>query len=89
MGQRVVAVVQAEAGVAADSRLAEQLLGHCRDHLAGFKCPRELVFAAELPRLPSGKLLRRWVRDWLGPDPASPGPASPDRPRPDPASSRP
>jgi acyl-CoA synthetase (AMP-forming)/AMP-acid ligase II len=89
MGQRVVAVVQAEAGVAADSRLAEQLLGHCRDHLAGFKCPRELIFAAELPRLPSGKLLRRWVRDWLGPDPASPDPASPDPASPDPASSRP
>jgi acyl-CoA synthetase (AMP-forming)/AMP-acid ligase II len=66
MGQRVVAVVQAEPGVAADSGLAEQLLAHCRDHLAGFKCPRELVFVGELPRLPSGKLLRRWVRDWFG-----------------------
>ena len=65
MGQRVVAVVQAEPGVAAGSGLVEQLLGHCRGHLAGFKCPRELVFVGELPRLPSGKLLRRWVRDWL------------------------
>jgi long-chain acyl-CoA synthetase len=65
MGQRVVAVVQAETGLTADSRLAQRLLGHCRAHLAGFKCPRELVFADELPRLPSGKLLRRRVRDWL------------------------
>ena len=63
MGQRVVAVVQAEPG--ADFGLGEQLFAHCRAHLAGFKCPREIVFADELPRLPSGKLLRRWVRDWL------------------------
>ena len=63
MGQRVVAVVQAEPG--ADFDLGEQLLAHCRARLAGFKCPREIVFADELPRLPSGKLLRRWVRDWL------------------------
>src|ERR1700722_13884476 len=64
MGQRVVAVVQAEPG--ADFGLGEQLFAHCRARLAGFKCPREIVFADELPRLPSGKLLRRWVRDWLG-----------------------
>jgi acyl-CoA synthetase (AMP-forming)/AMP-acid ligase II len=63
MGQRVVAVVQAEPGT--DFDLGEQLFAYCRAHLAGFKCPREIVFADELPRLPSGKLLRRWVRDWL------------------------
>jgi len=74
MGQRVAAVVQAEPGVAAGPPLAEQLLGHCRAHLAGFKCPHEIVFAEELPRLPSGKLLRRWVRDWLAAGPAIPRP---------------
>jgi acyl-CoA synthetase (AMP-forming)/AMP-acid ligase II len=63
MGQRVVAVVQAEPGT--DFDLGEQLFAYCRARLAGFKCPREIVFADELPRLPSGKLLRRWVRDWL------------------------
>jgi long-chain acyl-CoA synthetase len=72
MGQRVVAVVQAEPGVATGPGLAEQLDAHCRAHLAGFKCPRELIFTGELPRLPSGKLLRRWVRDWLAAGPASP-----------------
>ena len=69
MGQRVVAVVQAELG--ADFDLAEQLLAHCQAHLAKFKCPREIVFTGELPRLPSGKLLRRWVRDWLARGPAA------------------
>jgi acyl-CoA synthetase (AMP-forming)/AMP-acid ligase II len=73
MGQRVVAVVQAEPGASAGSELTRQLLEYCRAHLAGFKCPRELVFADELPRLPSGKLLRRRVRDWLTADPAHPG----------------
>jgi acyl-CoA synthetase (AMP-forming)/AMP-acid ligase II len=70
MGQRVVAVVQAEPGAGPD--LAERLSAHCRAHLAGFKCPREVVFTEELPRLPSGKLLRRWVRDWLAGGPAAP-----------------
>jgi acyl-coenzyme A synthetase/AMP-(fatty) acid ligase len=65
MGQRVVAVVQAEPGVAAGPGMTEELLAHCRAHLAGFKCPRDLVLVAELPRLPSGKLLRRRVRDWF------------------------
>jgi acyl-CoA synthetase (AMP-forming)/AMP-acid ligase II len=65
MGQRVVAVVQAEPGVAAGPGMTEELLAHCRAHLAGFKCPRDLVLIAELPRLPSGKLLRRRVRDWF------------------------
>jgi acyl-CoA synthetase (AMP-forming)/AMP-acid ligase II len=69
MGQRVVAVVQAEPG--ADFDLSERLFAHCRAHLAGFKCPREIVFTSELPRLPSGKLLRRWVRDWLASGPAA------------------
>jgi long-chain acyl-CoA synthetase len=69
MGQRVVAVVQAELG--ADFDLAEQLFAHCQAHLAKFKCPREIVFTGELPRLPSGKLLRRWVRDWLARGPAA------------------
>jgi acyl-CoA synthetase (AMP-forming)/AMP-acid ligase II len=68
MGQRVVAVVQAEPG--ADFDLTERLFAHCRAHLAGFKCPRE-VLTGELPRLPSGKLLRRWVRDWLANGPAA------------------
>ena len=58
MGQRVATVVQAETGTTADSRLAQQLLGHCRANLAGFKCPRDPRFHRRAPRLPSGQLLR-------------------------------
>jgi acyl-CoA synthetase (AMP-forming)/AMP-acid ligase II len=33
-------------------------VAHCRTSLAGFKCPRAVEFVTELPRLPTGKLLR-------------------------------
>lgn len=41
----------------------EQLLDHCRDRLAGFKCPKAMVVLAELPRNPSGKVLKRTLRE--------------------------
>jgi acyl-CoA synthetase (AMP-forming)/AMP-acid ligase II len=34
-------------------------MAHCRDHLALYKTPRSLEFVTELPRTPTGKLLRR------------------------------
>jgi acyl-coenzyme A synthetase/AMP-(fatty) acid ligase len=63
MGQSVRAVVQAAAGVTAGEQLAAELTAFCRGKLASFKCPRSIVFVAELPRLPTGKLLRRRVRE--------------------------
>jgi len=65
-GQAVRAVVQPAAGRDAGSELADELLGHCRGALAGFKRPRSIVFVDELPRLPTGKLLRRRVREEYG-----------------------
>lgn len=44
---------------------AEELLGHCRDRLAGYKVPHEVVFVDELPRSSVGKVLRRALRDEL------------------------
>lgn len=64
MGQRVHAVIQLAPGVGSAS-IAETLASHCRDHLAGFKCPRSMSFVEELPRTPAGKLLRRRVREDL------------------------
>jgi 2-furoate---CoA ligase len=65
-GQRVVACVVAEDGVT-----AEQLDAHClASHtLARFKRPREYRFVPELPKSPSGKILRRMLRV-PGPDEA-------------------
>ena len=41
----------------------DQLAGFCREHLAGFKCPKGLRVVDELPRNPSGKILKRVLRD--------------------------
>jgi long-chain acyl-CoA synthetase len=42
---------------------AEELLAHCRAHLTGYKCPREVEFRRELPKSNVGKILRRELRD--------------------------
>ncbi len=40
----------------------QQLLAYCRDHLASYKIPREIVFCPELPRNGANKLLRRELK---------------------------
>jgi long-chain acyl-CoA synthetase len=67
MGQRVLAIVELEPSVEPTPELAEELIAFCQANLAKFKCPRELKFAPNLPRLPSGKLLRRRIRDEYDP----------------------
>jgi long-chain acyl-CoA synthetase len=39
-----------------------RILAHCRRHLAGYKCPREVEFRDELPKSNVGKILRRSLR---------------------------
>jgi len=41
---------------------AEELLEFCRGKIATYKLPREIVFVNDLPRTPTGKLLRRVLR---------------------------
>jgi len=67
MGEQVRAVVQVADGVTADPELERKLLEHCACRLARFKRPRHIDFVAELPRLPSGKILRRLLRDGYQP----------------------
>ncbi len=68
LGEEVKAVVQPLPGVAPDAVLAEELIAFCRAHLASMKCPRSIDFEAELPRLPTGNLYKRVLRDryWAG-----------------------
>ena len=68
LGQRAVAVVVPAAGIDADDALADELLAHCRAQLARFKCPRELRFAAGLPRSEAGKIVKRDLRRALEAD---------------------
>ena len=63
MGEKVFAVVQPVEGVVGDGALATTLIAYCREHLATIKCPREIEFRAELPRLATGKLYKKQLRD--------------------------
>jgi acyl-CoA synthetase (AMP-forming)/AMP-acid ligase II len=59
-GQRLKAfVVLVSSGAASEDDLKK----HVRDHLARYKVPREIVFLDELPRNPTGKVLKRILRD--------------------------
>jgi len=62
-GEEVKGVVQIAPGQTAGDVLEAELIAFCRQHLAGMKCPRTIDFIDELPRLPTGKLYKRVLRD--------------------------
>ncbi|MDX2203430.1 MAG: AMP-binding protein [Hyphomicrobiaceae bacterium] len=68
LGEEVKAVVQPMAGYEPSAALAEELLAFCAANLSRQKVPRSIDFEAELPRLPTGKLYKRILRDryWSG-----------------------
>ncbi len=47
-----------------------EIISYCREHLAGFKCPTQVQWAEMLPRNPSGKILKKDLREpyWVGRD---------------------
>ena len=63
LGEEVKAVVQLMPGVPATPQTVEELLAFCGQHLSRQKVPRSIDFEAELPRLPTGKLYKRLLRD--------------------------
>jgi acyl-CoA synthetase (AMP-forming)/AMP-acid ligase II len=60
-GHHVAAVVQLREGAARPS--LEDIQTHCRDRLAGYKIPRQLVITESVQRSPSGKADYRWARE--------------------------
>jgi long-chain acyl-CoA synthetase len=62
-GEEIKAVVQPVEGVKPGEELAAELIEFARRRLAGFKVPRTIDFADELPRDPNGKLYKRRLRD--------------------------
>lgn len=60
-GSHVAAVVQLREGVARPS--LREIQAHCRDRLAGYKIPRQLVITESIRRSPSGKADYRWARE--------------------------
>ncbi len=63
LGEEVKAIVQVMPGVDPDDELTERLLEFCRQHLSRQKVPRSIDYEDELPRLPTGKLYKRILRD--------------------------
>jgi len=62
-GEEVKAAVELMAGCDPSDELAEDLIAHCRQQLAGYKAPRSIDFESALPRHPTGKLYKRLLRD--------------------------
>ena len=63
MGEEVKAVVQLVPGADASPELADELIAFCRERLTHYKCPKTVDFDPALPRLPTGKLYKRIVRN--------------------------
>lgn len=62
-GEEVKAVVQLALGVEPTDEVAAELLQHASEQLARYKVPRSIDFEAELPRLETGKLYKRLLKD--------------------------
>lgn len=64
-GERVTAIVVPKPGA---ELTAEAVIAHCRQHIAGYKVPKQVVFESTLPVSPAGKVLKRVLRErfWQG-----------------------
>ncbi|KAA5838305.1 acyl-CoA synthetase [Saccharopolyspora hirsuta] len=58
MGEAVKAVVQPAPGAEPGPDLEREILAYARERVAHYKVPRSVDFAAELPRTPTGKLVK-------------------------------
>ncbi|MBC8466913.1 MAG: AMP-binding protein [Deltaproteobacteria bacterium] len=59
-GEGVCAVVVLRQG---ESISGQEVVDYCKEHLASFKKPRKVIFTDALPRNPSGKVLKRDLRE--------------------------
>ena len=68
LGEEVKAVIQPMPGVEPGPELEKELIAFCAEHLSRQKVPRSIDFTDELPRLPTGKLYKKPLRDkyWAG-----------------------
>ncbi|MCU0561951.1 MAG: AMP-binding protein [Desulfobacterales bacterium] len=66
-GEKVAAVVITRPGVDPKSITEREIMECCRDKLAGYKRPKEVIFISqdEMPRTPTGKILHRILRERL------------------------
>jgi long-chain acyl-CoA synthetase len=64
-GEIVVAAVELHDGLEPADALAAELIEWCRDRLAHYKCPSQVVFLERLPRHDNGKLYKHQLREQL------------------------
>jgi long-chain acyl-CoA synthetase len=62
-GEEVKAVVELHDPAAQSPELAQDLIAHCRTHLAKYKWPRSVDFVERLPRHDNGKLYKKALRE--------------------------
>lgn len=62
-GEEVKAIIEAKPGTEKNEQLIEDITTYAREHLASYKVPKSIDFTNQLPRLPTGKLLKRLLRD--------------------------
>ena len=64
-GESVKAIIIVKPG---ETVTQEDLVAWAKDRIASFKCPKTVDFVSELPRNPSGKILRKDLREpfWVG-----------------------
>jgi len=65
-GEEVAAFIVLKEGARASE---EEIITFCREHLADYKCPKSVRFVADIPKGPTGKLLKRELA--RGPEPES------------------
>ncbi len=53
-------------GATASEALADELMLHCKSHLAPYKFPRKIHFATDLPKTATGKIQRFRLRQLAG-----------------------
>ena len=58
-GQKVVAVVSSDL----PSLEAAELINFTREHLSGYKLPKEIIFVDEVQRAPNGKANYKWAKE--------------------------
>lgn len=63
MGEAVKAVVETPDNIEPSDELAAEIIQYTRDNLAHYTCPRSVDFVDKLPRLPTGKLYKKALKD--------------------------
>ena len=71
LGEQVTAIVQPVSSADATPAFADEIQAWVRRELSGVKTPRRIEFKAQLPRLPTGKMVKHLLRkEYAGDDAA-------------------